>query len=184
MDFFISPRRPAATRHTYGRGAKFGKRNLCNDITLPNGAMIQQRNVGRSGLRVSSIGLGCNHFGRTLDLAASRPIIHAPAGGGQRHQTGVYARRCGAHVRRSFGNISLQFCTALDRAAHQAIGNAARGHGASLLCAPYSRRHPSHRSTPLDDSLPEADNLLSCPCKKQRRAEPASVTVHWRPGGP
>src|SRR5258708_11995931 len=38
--------------------------------------MIQQRNVGRSGLRISSIGLGCNNFGRTLDLTASRPIIH------------------------------------------------------------------------------------------------------------
>jgi aryl-alcohol dehydrogenase-like predicted oxidoreductase len=38
--------------------------------------MIQQRNVGKSGLRVSSIGLGCNNFGRSLDLAASRPVIH------------------------------------------------------------------------------------------------------------
>jgi aryl-alcohol dehydrogenase-like predicted oxidoreductase len=38
--------------------------------------MIQERNVGKSGLRVSSIGLGCNNFGRSLDLAASRPVIH------------------------------------------------------------------------------------------------------------
>jgi Aldo/keto reductase family len=38
--------------------------------------MKQQRNVGKSGLRVSSIGLGCNNFGRSLDLAASRPVIH------------------------------------------------------------------------------------------------------------
>ncbi len=38
--------------------------------------MMQQRNVGKSGLRVSSIGLGCNNFGRSLDLAASRPVIH------------------------------------------------------------------------------------------------------------
>jgi aryl-alcohol dehydrogenase-like predicted oxidoreductase len=38
--------------------------------------MIQQRNVGKSGLQVSSIGLGCNNFGRSLDLAASRPVIH------------------------------------------------------------------------------------------------------------
>jgi aryl-alcohol dehydrogenase-like predicted oxidoreductase len=37
---------------------------------------MQQRNVGKSGLRVSSIGLGCNNFGRSLDLAASRPVIH------------------------------------------------------------------------------------------------------------
>jgi len=38
--------------------------------------MIEQRNVGKSGLRVSSIGLVCNNFGRSLDLAASRPVIH------------------------------------------------------------------------------------------------------------
>lgn len=38
--------------------------------------MIQQRNIGKSGLRVSAIGLGCNNFGRSLDLAASRPVIH------------------------------------------------------------------------------------------------------------
>jgi hypothetical protein len=38
--------------------------------------MIEQRRVGKSGLLVSSIGLGCNNFGRSLDLAASRPVIH------------------------------------------------------------------------------------------------------------
>jgi aryl-alcohol dehydrogenase-like predicted oxidoreductase len=37
---------------------------------------MQQRNLGRSGLRVSQIGLGCNNFGRSLDLAGSRPVIH------------------------------------------------------------------------------------------------------------
>jgi aryl-alcohol dehydrogenase-like predicted oxidoreductase len=34
------------------------------------------RDIGRSGLRVSQIGLGCNNFGRSLDLEASRPVIH------------------------------------------------------------------------------------------------------------
>ncbi len=34
------------------------------------------RNLGRSGLRVSAVGLGCNNFGRRLDLAGSRPVIH------------------------------------------------------------------------------------------------------------
>jgi len=38
--------------------------------------MIEQRNIGKSGLRVSQIGLGCNNFGRSLDLTASRPVIH------------------------------------------------------------------------------------------------------------
>lgn len=34
-------------------------------------------NLGRSGLRVSAIGLGCNNFGGRLDLAATRAVIHA-----------------------------------------------------------------------------------------------------------
>ena len=33
-------------------------------------------NVGTSGLRVSAIGLGCNNFGRPVDLEGSRAVIH------------------------------------------------------------------------------------------------------------
>src|SRR4029453_17698356 len=34
------------------------------------------RNVGKSGLRVSAIGLGCNNLGRPLDLEASRAVVN------------------------------------------------------------------------------------------------------------
>jgi len=37
---------------------------------------VQQRNVGRSGLQVSELGLGCNNFGWTIDKDASRPVVH------------------------------------------------------------------------------------------------------------
>lgn len=37
---------------------------------------MEQRHVGKSGLRVSSVGLGCNNFGWTVDPHASREIIH------------------------------------------------------------------------------------------------------------
>jgi aryl-alcohol dehydrogenase-like predicted oxidoreductase len=37
---------------------------------------MEIRNVGKSGLRVSTIGLGCNNFGRTLDLEHARAVIH------------------------------------------------------------------------------------------------------------
>ena len=38
---------------------------------------MQQRNLGRSGLKVSVVGLGCNNFGGSrIDQAASRKVIH------------------------------------------------------------------------------------------------------------
>jgi aryl-alcohol dehydrogenase-like predicted oxidoreductase len=37
---------------------------------------MQTRNLGRSGLRVSAIGLGCNNFGGRIDLEATRRVIH------------------------------------------------------------------------------------------------------------
>ncbi len=37
----------------------------------------RQRRLGRSGLSVSTVGLGCNNFGMKLDLPASRTVIDA-----------------------------------------------------------------------------------------------------------
>lgn len=37
---------------------------------------MEQRNIGRSGLKVSAVGLGCNNFGWNLDAATSTGIIH------------------------------------------------------------------------------------------------------------
>jgi aryl-alcohol dehydrogenase-like predicted oxidoreductase len=34
------------------------------------------RSLGKSGLRVSAVGLGCNNFGGRIDLAASRKVVH------------------------------------------------------------------------------------------------------------
>ncbi|WP_421995010.1 aldo/keto reductase [Roseococcus sp.] len=38
---------------------------------------MKQRNLGTSGLLVSTIGLGCNNFGSRLDLEGTRAVIHA-----------------------------------------------------------------------------------------------------------
>ncbi len=38
---------------------------------------MKLRNLGRSGLRVSVVGLGCNNFGGRIDLEASRKVVHA-----------------------------------------------------------------------------------------------------------
>jgi aryl-alcohol dehydrogenase-like predicted oxidoreductase len=37
---------------------------------------MKERNLGLSGLRVSTVGLGCNSFGRQVDLEHARPVIH------------------------------------------------------------------------------------------------------------
>jgi aryl-alcohol dehydrogenase-like predicted oxidoreductase len=36
---------------------------------------VEQRNLGKSGLKVSATGLGCNNFG-VLDIEASRKVVH------------------------------------------------------------------------------------------------------------
>jgi aryl-alcohol dehydrogenase-like predicted oxidoreductase len=36
---------------------------------------VEYRTLGRSGLRVSSIGLGCNNFGSRIDLPATRAVV-------------------------------------------------------------------------------------------------------------
>ncbi len=38
---------------------------------------MEERQMGRSGLRVSALGLGCNNFGGRLDEAASRRVVAA-----------------------------------------------------------------------------------------------------------
>jgi aryl-alcohol dehydrogenase-like predicted oxidoreductase len=37
---------------------------------------MRHRNLGKSGLRISLVGLGCNNFGGRIDLEASRKVIH------------------------------------------------------------------------------------------------------------
>jgi aryl-alcohol dehydrogenase-like predicted oxidoreductase len=37
---------------------------------------VKQRALGSSGIQVSIVGLGCNNFGRSTDLAASRAVVH------------------------------------------------------------------------------------------------------------
>ena len=37
---------------------------------------MEQRNLGKSGLRVSVVGLGCNNFGGRIDFDATKNVVH------------------------------------------------------------------------------------------------------------
>ncbi len=37
---------------------------------------MEQRNLGKSGLTVSMVGLGCNNFGGRIDLDATKKVVH------------------------------------------------------------------------------------------------------------
>src|SRR6266436_5102560 len=37
---------------------------------------MEQRNLGKSGLEVSLVGLGCNNFGGRADFEATRKVVH------------------------------------------------------------------------------------------------------------
>lgn len=46
---------------------------------------METRNLGKSGLRVSLVGLGCNNFGGRIDLESSRKVIDAAFDAGITH---------------------------------------------------------------------------------------------------
>ena len=46
-------------------------------ISVQQEAVMQRRVIGRSDLEVSVVGLGCNNFGRRIDAAATRSVVHA-----------------------------------------------------------------------------------------------------------
>ena len=42
----------------------------------PGRDRVEQRHLGKSGLKVSAVGLGCNNFGGRTDFAATKAVVH------------------------------------------------------------------------------------------------------------
>src|SRR5271169_4594327 len=77
----VLPRRPAdpaRCRHG-GRLAQPGHplRSVRDQGRRERGVCMRYRSLGNSGLVVSVAGLGCNNFGRRLDLDATRAVVDA-----------------------------------------------------------------------------------------------------------
>src|SRR5258706_2859356 len=97
---------------------------------------MEQRRIGRSDLLVSSVGLGCNNFGRALDLAGTRAVLHKALDlGVTLLDTGdVYGGRGGSErllgallgPRRQDVAIATKFGKPMDR--ERRMGGASRGY--------------------------------------------------------
>ncbi|MFT3928799.1 MAG: aldo/keto reductase [Spongiibacteraceae bacterium] len=140
---------------------------------------MEQRNVGKSGLRVSAVGLGCNNFGWLIDADISEKIIHkaldlgvtlfdtAPVygkTGGESEQ--ILGKALGA--RRQDVVVLTKFGMTLDRSGRTNTSRAAlmKEIEASLtrLNTDYIDIYMLHWpdwKTPLDETLRALDDIIS-----------------------
>src|SRR5690606_3193080 len=63
-------------QHLYRRDPDRPPRAALQAGPFLTGGSMEQRNLGRSGLRVSLVALGCNNFGERLGLEEARAIVH------------------------------------------------------------------------------------------------------------
>src|SRR5437868_12369307 len=68
------PQHPGARPQLGQRQPADGPRRNILGLRVITG--MEQKNLGKSGLRVSVVGLGCNNFGGRIDLAATRKVVH------------------------------------------------------------------------------------------------------------
>jgi aryl-alcohol dehydrogenase-like predicted oxidoreductase len=139
---------------------------------------LKLRNVGRSGLRVSAVGLGCNNFGGRIDIEASRAVVHkaldvgitlfdtADVYGGPGASETILGKLLGA--RRKDIVLATKFGTAMDEAGR--LKGASRGYIMSAVEASLRRLQTDwidlyhlHRPdplTPIEETLRALDDLV------------------------
>jgi aryl-alcohol dehydrogenase-like predicted oxidoreductase len=135
------------------------------------------RNLGRSGLRVSLVGLGCNNFGQRMDLESSRLVIHKALDCGITlfDTADVYGGRGGSETvmgqilgdRRKEIVLATKFGMPMDEAEKK---GASRRYIMSALEASLQRLktdwidlyqvHRHDPATPVDETLRALDDLV------------------------
>ncbi len=136
------------------------------------------RNLGRSGLRVSAIGLGCNNFGGRIDIEASRAVVHAALDAGITlfDTADVYGERGGSETalgeilgpRRKDIVLATKFAMPMDAA--ETLKGASRRYIVTAVEASltrlrtdwidlYQQHHPDPL-TPIEETLRALDDLI------------------------
>ncbi len=136
------------------------------------------RNLGRSGLRVSSVGLGCNNFGGRIDLEASRAVVHAALDAGITlfDTADVYGERGGSETalgeilgpRRKDIVLATKFAMPMDAA--ETLKGASRRYIVTAVEASLQRlrtdwidlyqQHRPDPLTPIEETLRALDDLI------------------------
>jgi aryl-alcohol dehydrogenase-like predicted oxidoreductase len=139
---------------------------------------MEFRNLGRSGLRVSLVGLGCNNFGGRIDLEASRKVVHKALDLGITllDTADVYGNRGGSETclgeilgpRRKDVILATKFAMPMDEAG--TLKGASRGYIVSAVEASLKRlktdwidlyqQHRPDPSTPIEETLRALDDLV------------------------
>jgi len=135
------------------------------------------RNLGKSGLRVSLVGLGCNNFGQRMDLESSRAVIHKALDAGITlfDTADVYGGRGGSETvlgtvlgdRRKDVVLASKFGMAMDEG--EKVGAARRYIMAAVEASLkrlktdwidlYQQHRPDQR-TPIEETLRALDDLV------------------------
>ena len=138
---------------------------------------MQYRQLGRSGLKVSVVGLGCNNFGRRLDEAATAAVVHAALEHGVTlfdtadvYGSGDSERFLGRALRgrRDAAAIATKFRSAMGEGPYRQGGSRQyirRAVEASLrrLGTDYIDLYQMHSpdpDTPMDETLSTLDDLV------------------------
>jgi aryl-alcohol dehydrogenase-like predicted oxidoreductase len=143
---------------------------------------MEQRNLGRSGLRVSLVGLGCNNFGGRIDMTATRATVAkaidcgitlfdtADTYGNRGGQKGDSERALGEVLgeRRKDIVLATKFCGPMDEA--RGLVGASRRYIMTAVEASLARLRTDwidlyqiHRTdplTPIDETLRALDDLV------------------------
>ena len=143
---------------------------------------MDQRNLGRSGLIVSGVGLGCNNFGGRIDEAATRAVVHRALDlgitffdtsdtYGERGASEEYLGRALAG-RRNEIVLATKFARPMDRPMDQGgrLQGASRRYIMSAVEASLRRlntdridvyyQHIADPRTPIEETLRALDDLL------------------------